>query len=247
MRTFILTLTGILFLFSSCQLDEQPKEKNTQENGFTTNKIKEVYAERDKNSNNFLFLNYWAGMSKREFDIITDDLIRTEYLNRDKEGVYFTLNLDYSGNDINRFPKSCDFSVYPEYIGIDLYRINLVSRIWPNNKIILDMYKNKYGKYKEERPELIRLKGMESFYNYKQFIWELDDSYITITEEYGIQQDVVPNVRFISKPILLTSLIISYETKLYHKYKSRLTKEKEQNEERKIKEKKATEKTKGLI
>ncbi|MFH1120117.1 MAG: hypothetical protein V1775_09845 [Bacteroidota bacterium] len=251
MKAFILALTGLVFLFSSCQLTEQPKEKNTIENGFSSNKIKEVYAERDKNSNNFLFLNYWAGMSKAEFDIITDALISTEYLNKDEDGVYFTLNLDYyvkkeKGNDNNLFMKSCDFTVYPEYIGIDLYRINLVSRIWANNEIILDMYKNKYGKCKEEKPELIRATGKKPFYKYKQFIWELDDSYITITEEYGIQ-DVIPNVRFRNTPIVLTSFIICYETKLYHKYKSRLTKEREQFEESKIKNKRAIEKTKGVI
>lgn len=260
MKVFILALTGLTILFSSCQLTEQPKEKNTIENGFSTNRIKEVYAERDKNRNNFLFLNYWAGMSKSEFDIITDALIRTEYLNRDEEGVYFILNLDFNvkkgkGSDNNLFIKSCDFSVYPEYIGIDLYRISLISRNYIDNETILDMYKNKYGKYKEEKPELIRYTGKKPYYKYKQFIWELDDSYVTITEEYGIQ-DINSRIEFDDKSKGfkkfkerngLTSLIICYETKLYHKYKSRLTREKEQYEKNKIENKKAVEKTKGVI
>lgn len=252
MKAFILALTGLILISSSCQLTEQPKDKNAKGNGFTNNRVNEVYVNRDKNKNNFLFLSYWAGMNRAEFDIITDSLINSGYLNRDEEVLNFTLSYNYNeqvninNRTNNDLITSCDFILSPKYLNNNLYCIELVSKNVVDIETILYMYENKYGEYKEEKPELMKYKGMKSFYRYKQYIWKLNDTYITITEDFGLI-DIYSDFKVIGKQIGQTSVTICYETDNYNTFKSRLTKEREEYEKNKIKEKKAIEKTKELI
>ncbi len=225
--------------------------KENDKNNFNMIKSKrDVFNKRDENKQNFIFLNYWLGMTKNEYQVITDSLINEKLLENSTNNVTFNLQIVTGVSNVSsyRAVETCNntFKLEPDFATNKLIGLNLVNivnlqenYVFQCNNEILELYSKKYGKYFIEKPEkesfitlgvknnYITLKVENDFksndvHTYYNFI-----QYIWEREKYFITITENYSIINISKirgsEALISSYVISYTLKA--NFKSRLYKD----------------------
>lgn len=229
-------------LLASCQNVEQRRKMQTQAIKAEKEKIEitkrnEVYAERGRHTDNFLYLNYWIGMDSTEFHIITDSLIKAKILSKTDSSFFYR---DAIGEIVILGDTLKIFSMFNsgKLYGIELKGLIRDSDAWSITdgwfkNSVLDLYKAKYGKYIVEKPKPNSYTKKHAdawsktkaeygtYFRFVQYIWNRKDYYVSITKNYDIAHEEIMNGD--DSYIMEIPSEISYISKAF--FKSKMSKE----------------------
>lgn len=173
----------------------------------------EIFKNRDKNINNYIFMNYWIGMNPTEFEVISDSLVNLFDLIRVNNKLIFQIQQTYKSKFDNG-TSNCmsSFLVIPNYnsenklIGIDL-KPHALSGC---NHLIVDIFSEKYGNPKIENVGELDYYGTGYDINHQlttrkiyhrprftQYIWKKNRYIVCITLEYGFKDNPEPNTEIV--------------------------------------------------
>lgn len=229
---------------------------NQEQNPFYT------FNQRNLNTNNFLFLDYWPGMSKSDFNIISDSLKNAMVISKDDVGI-FTITFNVGEDKIFNTTKqtlSLTLNIKPIFENDKLTQIELFKKkdkkeIGISAEFITNEYFNslnelfykKYGTCKIVKSDPIRytkkfrpnLTGNREETQWSEYIpsikriWLTNDKAIIISEEYETEVSIFDG----EHSHYLHYYSITYSTLDYYKSKERINNLKEIDEKTNIENK----------
>lgn len=193
-----------------------------------------VFSKRDKERENFLFLDFWNNMSKNEYGIIKDSLIKSGKLQeieyKLRYGFAFTEKFPWDNGKLRE--NSILFDIQPEFFEDRLVKIDFdykgieqlinseyISTLDSYDGIIINLLNEKYGKCNIEKLK----DGYQKIYT-----WSSSKKIIVIVEGF-VKRGSQPfdnlakqlNVTFDKNSLMMHSFYFSYyEKRYYEKMKS---------------------------
>jgi len=233
---------AFLILTVGCQNVEQTKFKEVD-----TNNKGQVFSARNKQKENFLFLNFWTNMTKKEYQIICDSLMQSETLTTYGTSRY-TNNYNYvsydtvfviitkNNNIYDENNRKYNFKIHPSFEEDKLVKITLSTDFIGSEDCvsILNLYEEKYGKFKVKQPKLEQYIKNEqqmffsigagsrdfkieyaTYYPCVAYFTNTNNSVIQITENYSLYESK-DDKGFLIKNHSISSLDICYVSKKCH-------------------------------
>lgn len=254
----LLVLLFVVIFFSYCENIEQKNNSKLNTNSKQNNEILvKTFNKRSKNIDNFFFLDYWFGMSKTEYQIISDSLVENNTIYFENNSYCITLKVietksykNYSEKfTIIHEPK---FSFYPTFNENELVCLVLVL-FGPKSPIddkidfssinhVIALYKEKYGRCITNKPnpttyisKMISLTPPAykegTYYEFIEYIWNMNNYLILNYEGSGLTSSVLSNESYsTSNYFKISYLTNDFYNKILEERNKRKFKKDEQTE-----------------
>lgn len=178
MYRFYYLVFSILILLSC----KNTPDKSTKKEIISPEKIKSILPECAVSSKPKLFLNFWGGMSKEEYECISAQTIKSSLLLKQNDNVFYLLNSD-------------TLKLVPYFENSLLVKLVLkYPEVWPSDNLREQQeYENSHEKFIELRKNLIKKYGKPYFENYNIFhsqnfgtFWKTAKKVVVFNKEDGI-------------------------------------------------------------